>query len=305
VNELKNPTLLDAAGIPPQAGSALLAYFKFCELGAVSPDYPAMTLLDPSARPWADNMHGVRTGDVIKEGVERVKALQGEKQRKCVAWLLGYAAHVVADVIVHPVVILKVGYYDNNPLGHRVCEMNEDTWLFDTKMNLGGLGLSAYLDSHIGQCCQPSHKNRLDADVKEIWGFMLKKAYPVDWSQNAPNMDQWHKNFKKIVGSIASNGDKLWPMARHVTDGLGITYPEPNQVDQQYIVGLKVPVPAGTAQPYNTIFDRVAASTLPVWKLIAEGVFKSSTQYLVSIGNWSLNNGQDQNGKLVFWEVTV
>lgn len=305
VNELRKTQNLDAAGLPPQASGALLAYFKFCELGAVSPDYPYMTVLDPAARPWADDMHGVRTGDVVKAGIVRVKALQGEKQRKCFAWLLGYAAHVVADVVIHPVVFLKVGEYADHQMEHRVCEMNEDAWVFHQRMNLGAIGLSAYLESHIGQCCNPAHKDRLDADIKEVWESVLREKYPDEWGDHKPDMDQWHRNFRKIVGKVASHGDALWPMGRHVTDGLGLTYPKFNEVDQHYTNGLEVPVPAGTTQPYDPIFDKAVASTLRVWKLLADGVFSGDSQYQASIGNWSLDTGKNENGELVFWEVTV
>ena len=39
VNEAKRPQYLEQKGVPAGAIAALLDYFKFCELGAVSPDY--------------------------------------------------------------------------------------------------------------------------------------------------------------------------------------------------------------------------------------------------------------------------
>ncbi len=58
VNVRKEPQSLEAIpGFPADAISAVLDYFKFCELGAVSPDYPYLAIGDPGAARWADAMH--------------------------------------------------------------------------------------------------------------------------------------------------------------------------------------------------------------------------------------------------------
>src|SRR6185369_8201963 len=119
---LMKKRLDDIFGSSIEAITSVLDYFKFCELGAVSPDYPYLAVGDSDAAKWADEMHYTRTGEMIKSGIKYIKLLEGEPKRKCLAWLLGYSAHVVTDVTIHPIVQLKVGDYAENKKQHRVCE---------------------------------------------------------------------------------------------------------------------------------------------------------------------------------------
>jgi len=91
VNQFRDTNRLDRIdGLPTVAKSALFDWFKFCELGAVSPDYPFLAVGDSDAAEWADLMHYTRTGEIIRAGVKHLRLLHGEPQRKCLAWLLGY-----------------------------------------------------------------------------------------------------------------------------------------------------------------------------------------------------------------------
>ena len=106
VNELRTPARLDRLpDFPDAAKRAVMRHFKFCELGAVSPDYPYLALLDGGAAGWADRMHYERTGEMIAAGAREVAAmLPGVERDRALAWLLGYAAHVATDMTLHPVV---------------------------------------------------------------------------------------------------------------------------------------------------------------------------------------------------------
>lgn len=156
-NELSDVNYLEGLpSFPTQAIQAILRYFKFCELGSVSPDYPYLDFLSSVSTEWADTMHRVGTGEFLKAGVAQVGGMKGAAQQKCVAWLLGFASHVAADVCVHPVVERKVGPYEQNKKEHRVCEMNEDVYIF-ARLNLGDIGLSEHLDSGVGACTDPQN----------------------------------------------------------------------------------------------------------------------------------------------------
>lgn len=75
VNLAREPARLEAGpGIPDAAALALGRWFRYCELGAVSPDYPYLALRS-SANAWADRMHYEHTGDMVKAGVEAVMGL--------------------------------------------------------------------------------------------------------------------------------------------------------------------------------------------------------------------------------------
>jgi hypothetical protein len=301
VNELKEPQRLEAIpGFTADAITSVLDFFKFSELGAVSPDYPYLAIPDGDAAIWADLMHYTNTAEMLKSGIKAVKQLQGNAQRKAFAWLLGYAAHVATDVTIHPVVELKVGPYAANKTAHRVCEMHQDAYIFQ-RLNLGQIGLSEHLDSGIWGCCDVN-SDKLDSTISQLWSTMLKQAHPAQFASNPPNIDKWHQKFKIMVDKISEEGNHLMPISRHLAVDCGLTYPSVQKIDKQYIKSLKVPT--GTMD-YDDIFDKAIHSVSHVWALIALGVFTNDTTYLAQVTNWNLDTGKDEAGKYVFWGQTA
>lgn len=302
VNILKATSRLEQLdGFPVEAITAVLDYFKFCELGAVSPDYPYLVLGNAHANRWADFMHLTRTGDLVKAGVARVRGLQGEAQRKGLTWLLGYAAHIAADVTVHPVIELKVGTYEQNKTAHRVCEMHQDAYIFQ-RLNLGEVGISEHLDSGIGRCNDSQDKKNLDHDIVALWTGMLRDVHTDEFSANAPDPALWHRGFLLMVEKIAEEGNRLLPIARHVAaDVAGLTYPAVEDIDkEEFIDSLAVP-PQGWMS-YDEIFERAVTNTGGLWLAIARNVFGDAPAELAQIGNWSLDTGRDdEQHNLVFW----
>lgn len=295
---LREPARLEAIpGFPTAAIPAIQDYLKFCELGAVSPDYPYLAVGDSGAAKWADLMHYEKTGEMIKSGIRKLRDMAGTDQLKGIAWLLGYAAHVSTDVTIHPVVELKVGTYAQNKKKHRICEMNQDTHIFQ-RLNLGDIGLSEHLKSGISRC---GDNKGLDPSIQKLWIAMFEEVYPNEFKANRPDIAKWHKFFLLMVDKIAEEGNHLIPIARHVAANVaGLTYPSVGDVDQQYISNLKVP---GGQMNYDDIFDRAICNVGKVWKVVANSVLNKSDEYLTEIGNWNLDTGRDTtNNKLVFWE---
>lgn len=197
-NLVKEPLRLEAIeGFPKDAIVTILDYFKFCELGALSPDYPYLALDDSSAPSWADAMHYTRTGEVIHAGIEQLQQMESEAFQKGLAWLLGYSAHVATDVTIHPIVERKVGPYHENKSGHRICEMNMDAYIFQ-RLNLGDIGLSDHLDSGIARCSAPGDSDQIDLDISTLWLTMLQKIYPDHFDSNPPDISKWYRRFRLI-----------------------------------------------------------------------------------------------------------
>ncbi len=296
VNQLKEPRRLEAiAGFPREVIPIILDWFKFCELGAVSPDYPYLALGDSDSAKWADAMHYVRTGEMIHAGIRRLRTLSAPERDKGLVWLLGYAAHVVTDVTIHPVVELKVGQYEKNKTDHRICEVNQDTHIFP-RLNLGGIGLSEYLDSGVCACGEPDAR-RLDPTIHNLWIGMMADIHPGEVASNPPNPDKWHRSFKKVLDDLVEEGYKLFPLARHVVAGVvGATYPE--KADRQYIDSLSTPT---GKMHYDQIFDKAIKHVGEIWALVASGVLTGDNACFEKIGNWNLDTGKDSSGKLVFW----
>jgi hypothetical protein len=277
------------------AAAALLTYLSYCELGAVSPDYPYLALADSDSAKWADSMHWTRVGDTLKAGIAAVSALNGTGREKAFAWLLGYAAHVATDSTIHPVVNLKVGPYAQNKKAHRVCEMNQDAHIWQ-RMDLGQVGLSEHLTNGLSTCATGG---KVDPAVKTTWETMLRACNAEEFGRNPPKIDKWHAAFDLMVNTIGEEGNKLMAIARHVAVGLGLTYPLVAEIDQAYVRDLRVP--GGGTMHYDEVFDHAVESVSVVWVAIEKAVFRGDPSGLVSIGNWNLDSGQDAAGKFAFW----
>lgn len=305
VNLLRNTEKLEAIpAFPNKAISAILEYFRFTELGAVSPDYPYLVIGDSNALKWADSMHYTNTGAIIQAGVEVLKNMDREEKRKGLAWLLGYTAHVTMDVTIHPIVELKVGDYAAHKRAHRECEMHQDAYIFQ-RLNLGEVGLSKHLDSGIGRCSEQTDNHYLDTAIVILWDELLKKTHPQQYVSNKPDIRNWHRCFMSVVDKISKLSNELLPISRHVAVDTGLIYPSKNGIDKKEYID-KLQISHNPSSPeflsYDEIFDRAVSNVLEMWDVIATGIFLDDSRYLTQIGDWNLDTGRNsQDGKLVFW----
>jgi hypothetical protein len=297
VGLLSSSNELDSVeNFPVAAKISILDNTNFCDLGAVSPDYPYLQILDANACLWADLMHHQSIDKMIISGVEAIRMLDDNRRPKVFAWFLGFVSHIVADMTVHPVVELKVGQYEQNKSHHRKCEMHQDSYIFP-RINVGNVGASEYLDSGIATCSETGGSMRLNKAVRSTWEYMLRECYPDQYRSNAPKINNWHKYFLTTVDA-AEEGSQLFAIARHVAVETGLTYPRYNKIDAQYISGLETPE---GAMHYDEIFGRAQKNTLRMWALLASAVYENSEAYKEFIGDWSLDTGRDSNNNLVYW----
>lgn len=294
----ETPRLAAISGFPRAAIPLLQRHLGFCELGAVSPDYPYLALANGNANGWADKMHYERTGEIVHAGVRRLRKMAGPAKEKGLAWLLGYTAHVTTDATIHPVVEKKVGPYAQNKRAHRVCEMNQDAYIFE-RLDLGGIGLAEHLDSGIKTCLHSSDPRRMDEDVAALWTGMLGDVHGDEAARNPPDPHSWHRAFKFLVDKIAENGGWLVPLSRHIVGDPGMFYPSREDVDLQYIHSLEVP--SGERMDYDEIFEKALANVVDRWRAIARSVLDGSEEFVAAVGNWNLDTGRDEAKRLVFW----
>ena len=283
--------------LPKEVAKAIQHNFHFCELGSVSPDYPYLAVGDSGAAKWADSMHYDNTGAMIQAGIDYLRTLSGSDQDKALPWLLGYAAHVTTDVTIHPVVELKVGPYQGHEKEHRVCEMHQDSYIYQ-RLDLGDIGLGEHLDSGLARCAAGRDNGQLDPVIEKMWLFMLEGVYPAACRENAPDIQKWHRMFVKVVDNVGEEGGKLLPMARHVAVNAGLTYPDSVDVRDEFIRMLETPE---GQKDYDEIFDRAIANVAQIWKVIAESVYQGSAEYQTLFGDWNLDTGRDENENFVFW----
>jgi hypothetical protein len=288
-------------GFPDAGIPIVLDWFKFCELGAVSPDYPYLDVADgTNASAWADRMHWRHAADRIQAGIGILAKMPESAARdKSLAWLLGFASHVVMDATVHPVVNLKAGEpYEQHKKAHRTCEMHQDTYIFQTRMNLN-LQYASHLKHGICKCSDPTDEDRLDPDVFYLWNEMFKDADMDLYITTQPDMHAWHDCFEDIVDHIADN--RLVALARHVMPGLldGSAYPLFGDVDPQYIENLSAP--GGRTMRYDDIFDRGVVNVRRAWAVVASDVLEGTTLSGGFLRNWNLDNGEDETKTTTFW----
>jgi hypothetical protein len=179
--------------------------------------------------------------------------------------------------------------------------MHQDAYIFSTRMNLGGIGLSEHLSSGIVRCTDDGKPGPVDRAVRNLWESALKKVHPGEAKSNPPDVNKWHKAFDFMVNRIAEEGNRLMPIARHVAADAGLTYPNVSEIDHaEYITALKVP--DGGTQHYDQIFDRALQSVGKVWTAMERTVFQTDPNAIAFIGDWNLDTGRNQvNQKFVFW----
>lgn len=302
LHELMRPGTLETIFSPLTGYAATLSkYFPHCVLGAVSPDYPNLVQSDRTASEWADAMHCTRACEMITSGIRRVRDSRGAVRDKQLAWLLGYCAHVAADVTIHPVVQAKVGEYAENQRHHRICEMNQDSYIY-SRMNLGEIGEADSFARAVAQCSCASDRTQLDHDIVTLWEGMLKDVHPELYGMYQPDIASWHREFIAMVEGSADAAVKLFPLAGVIAAKMGLAYPAYAAVDRQYIDGQIIPSKIPQKLHYDDIFDHAARNTAAIWRLIERAVCVENSPNLPTFGDWNLDNGLDELGRVVFWD---
>ena len=282
-------------GLDNRTIGPLLTYAKYTQLGAVSPDYPYLHLGNKASAAWADAMHYYRTGDRLKQGAAYVRALQGETRYKALAWLLGFASHIITDVSIHPVVELKTGPYADDPKGHRVCEMHQDVFIYD-RLNMGDIFGDAFICNGLSACSAPDAPDRLDPLIVEVWSHMLKRIDTEHYEESSPAFHKWHAGFHRMLG-MAGNG-RFIPLGRHMVADQGLVYPK--TPDDDYIRQLRIP--GGGHMDYQDIFDKARANVRRCWAQLALYCLTDTAEDLSFIRNWNLDTGRDETGRTTMWE---
>ncbi|WP_428025922.1 zinc dependent phospholipase C family protein [Arcobacter sp.] len=298
VNEACSTNYLDSVELNDKAYDSLLFWLEYIELGAVSPDYPYLALTEKH-KEWADFIHfKYKTKEMILKGIEEIKNIENEEeQQKLFAWLCGFVAHIITDVVIHPVVELKVGPYEGNEKAHRVCEMHQDSYIY-SRLNLGEIGMAEHLKSGIATCNDNGNMELIYRPLKLLWEKMFESASPEEFEKNKPEIDKWHHSFYSIV-NISEEGNSLFPLARHIAVKQGLTYPSKNMIEEQYIKNIKVP--HDKRMDYDKVFDKAIQEVLKSWKLLGDAVYTNNNEHVTFFDNWNLDNGRDKNSNLVFW----
>lgn len=302
LHELVRPGRLESI-FSPSSGfcNALEEYFPFGALGSVSPDYPNLARDNGIAAQWADAMHYTRACTMISSGIRRIRGSQGAARDKQLAWLLGHCAHVAADVTIHPVVQAKVGVYAENQRQHRICEMNQDSYIY-LRMKLGEIGESDRFALTVARCGDSDDKTRLDRDIVTLWQGMLEDIHPELYVAHPPSCASWHREFVARAADCRAGEVRLFPLAAVISANTGLSYPAYGAIDRQFIEEQRVPSEMKIHMHYDDIFDQAVVNIAAVWGLVERAVCADDLSHLSEFAGWNLDTGRDGHGRLVFWE---
>jgi hypothetical protein len=296
-------------GFPREAIDAANLHLNFLELGCISPDYPYLDVTSGDSKKWADAMHYTHTCQAIYVGAELVRGLShGLAKDKCLAWLMGYTAHVITDMCIHPVVELKVGQYKGNETPHRRCEMHQDAYIF-RRIGTGMPQTAEHLRSTILTCGAANNDKQLDPDLRALWRELLRTVYPKAFSDDPPEMDKWHQRCYTILERLLPTSSRFVGFARHVCDGLGFSYPTPDEIEKEaYIENLRVPASDGVERRmhYDDIFNLAIGRVQQVWLDVTCHALGQKDLVAFRNEEWDLDTGRnklDMGKRLVFWEV--
>ncbi|QUJ70428.1 zinc dependent phospholipase C family protein (plasmid) [Photobacterium sp. GJ3] len=297
VNVASANNAMQALNMPNKAKKALAQNKRYLELGCVSPDFPYLAILNSAQNKWADEMHYNDVGTLINVLIQEVKAVEHEHFDKAFAWLCGFVSHVAADITIHPVVEMKVGPYAENAKQHRICEMNQDAYIWPSRMQLGQLGLADRVKENIGSCVDSQDDSRIDPIIRQIWCNALSVVYPAYANECEPDIHAWHQGFQTVVNH-AEESHRLFPWARHVAARHGLTYPLQEEVNPVYIEHLETP---DGLKHYDEIFDKAVETIQLFWEQTASCVFENQTTGFFK--NWNLDTGYCEDGQLTAWRA--
>lgn len=278
------------------ARRALGKWKKFCIIGAISPDYPYLDILDKHSADWADVIHKGNALSLLRGGAAKIRDMADSNVRqKCMAWLFGFASHIAADGTIHPVVNLKVGPYEQNKTAHRSCEMSQDVYAH-SKLNMGMLDFNRQISTNVNDSSDEKDEDRMDADIAALWTELLMDVYNDPSLQlQPPKVHDWHRAMRLMM-KIGESGDHLFAFARHVAANQGLVYPEiPEATHIEDLV-----TPDGTTQHFEVIFQKARVNILELWGWLALSL-QNETSPLDTLASWSLDTGIDENNRMTYW----
>ena len=288
-------SLMSIPGMTQEIADALQLYSKYLELGAVSPDLPYLAPLSRNHVDWGNALHHENTVETVRVGVRKLPSLRPMARRDmAMAWLFGYASHVVADMISHPVVTKKIGPYESHKPQHRLCELSQDTHIFQTYFQ-DSISDCEYLDSGVKACTADGKPGfTLAPFLKDFWVEILKDVYP---GRPVPDPGWWFLQYVALIDKVAEDGHLIVPVIRGALIGDGLVYAA--EPDMTYVTDLLSPY--GRQISFDDLFTRFQEETKKVWGEMAKAITMNDAQ-LITLRNGDLDTGIELAGtESVFW----
>lgn len=238
-------TFPESVGIKDdELGLLLDQYMPYFQLGAMAPDLPYSQQIKwkfgEEEAHLADKFHYEKTTEIPLRAFEYIKGLSGADRDKAFAFFLGFAAHIVADGIIHPYVRDKVGDYEKNKDAHRELEMRIDVFFLDKLTN--GLNLNS---TNIHDLIRDPLKDFKTISklfsklVNEVYGADIEPKDVVGWVNNMHTVfeaaessnNQYYAKIPGFSGYLYLDKDEV--LKNHQAD-LILKLHEPKDRDQNF-----------------------------------------------------------------------
>jgi hypothetical protein len=298
----------DMGGVPPELLRLLDRHHGFLLLGSVSPDLPAIwdkasdylakSLPSVHSHRWSDKFHDASTladGTVFKTNmvVEHVFAnldeLAPNEAEACLVWGLGHIAHIVTDVVIHPVVALAKAhalasgrYKDSDPV-HQQIEIVIDCQTANHQKTYEIHG-SHFLE-WITNVQLPKNAGAF-AQAMRLWANGIKAAFHED-----ADPSWWYRTYVESLSAV----DGLRIQFR------GYTYPQLsdiNAVDRlEFYENPFIPQPPNLRAPFMPdVFDRAVTCVRKFW-VEAWNRRQERASLVGVLPDWNLNTGENRDTK--------
>jgi hypothetical protein len=277
-------------------------HYQFLFLGAVSPDLPYLSFEFGKVN-WADVMHYEKTNGIVVSGFEKLQSLCSNKTLSDEAkyiWLMGYVSHLIADATIHPVVQAIVGRYEDNPDEHCLCEMTQDSIIFNIRRKTE-IRYSEF--SSMLKFCRESEY------FDELMGFW-KELITINYQDKneEPHPARWFKTYSEAIDT-AEGGSKFVALFRHIGLGEEYIYRTSEEIKRDYPQDYKkyckeVKLPHGKVGTFQKDgFERTVNNVANAWKMFYDGL-QSEIVVGQTIKNWNLDTGFDMDSpdkKVTYW----
>jgi membrane-bound metal-dependent hydrolase YbcI (DUF457 family) len=276
-------------------------YYYFLYLGGVGPDLPYLSLNMGSVN-WANVMHYEKTNSIFETGHAALKTSwtsKTELEEASFVWLLGYLSHLITDATIHPVVQAIVGPYEQNKEEHRICEMTQDSVIYNIHRN-GDIRYTEF--SEMIRYCGES---KVFGKVMDFWKDQLALNYSEKGEESPPPL--WFTTYKEAI-DLAEGGSALVAIFRHAGIGTGFIYKTRAEIEdnfQSYYVKYfeKTKLPSGQVGTFTDVFQKTLDNVLVAWKSAYDNLI-ADAQFTGLVKNWNLDTGVDtdsQDQEVTYW----
>ena len=283
--------------LPSLPRQILAANECFLLLGSVSPDLASVSDKVHGTN-WSDRMHDGSLNRLVVPIFQDLKTAHCRDAR--IAWLFGYVAHIVADVVVHPVVRLSLKHPGRDGQ-HQRSEITTDTLLFSAIKTwpLKSADFLGWLKE-----CNDDANRPMYLQTMATWSRCLKQVEPnfdkptedpLGGGQSGPfggSCSDWFAWY--VHGVEGASEIPRWFF------GYNYLYPRVNQISAEdrrdFFDDVTLPLPSGANGEYRTnVFDRAVSHLSSIWQQMWTRLLAADSGGIDDlIPDWDLNSGTNR-----------